>query len=164
MPSTRHVFAVAALLAAAATLAGVDDWPAPSEWKERANPVPAGPETRAAGRAIYDDRCVMCHGDEGHGDGISSAYLQVEPEDLSLPEIQAQTDGVLYWKVTTGRRPMPGFEDKLSDEERWQVIHHVRTLAVQSAEKSAKNFVREPAEPAESAESAEPTESSTSDN
>ena len=39
------------------------------------------------------------------------------------------TDGELYWQTTYGRRPMPAFAHKLSDEQRWKVVDYIRTFA-----------------------------------
>jgi len=39
------------------------------------------------------------------------------------------TPRLIFWEVTKGRRPMPAFADKLSDQERWQVVDFIRTFA-----------------------------------
>jgi mono/diheme cytochrome c family protein len=39
------------------------------------------------------------------------------------------TDGEIFWKITTGRRPMPGFQNQLSDVQRWQLVNLLRTFA-----------------------------------
>ena len=38
-------------------------------------------------------------------------------------------DGQLFEEITKGDLPMPAFEDKLSDEERWQLVDYIRTFA-----------------------------------
>jgi len=38
------------------------------------------------------------------------------------------TDGELYWKITHGVGKMPSFAGALTDEERWLVINHLRSL------------------------------------
>ena len=40
------------------------------------------------------------------------------------------TDGELFWKITTGRAPMPSWEDKLSEVQRWQLVNYLRLLAM----------------------------------
>jgi mono/diheme cytochrome c family protein len=53
------------------------------------------------------------------------------PADISTPEAQAATtDGGIFWKLTTGREPMPPFGKKLSERERWVLVHYVRSLKV----------------------------------
>lgn len=49
--------------------------------------------------------------------------------DFSSAEFQNQTDGALFYKVTTGRDDMPAFDKKIPDaEDRWLIINYVRTL------------------------------------
>jgi mono/diheme cytochrome c family protein len=38
------------------------------------------------------------------------------------------TDGELFWKMTTGRSPMPPWS-QLSDTQRWQLVNYIRSLA-----------------------------------
>ncbi len=38
------------------------------------------------------------------------------------------TDGEIFYKISNGKKPMPPMNRKLSETERWQVVHHVRTL------------------------------------
>ena len=47
-----------------------------------------------------------------------------------MEEMRALEDGYLFWVIEKGGRPtgsaMPATEETLSDEERWQIIHHLR--------------------------------------
>ena len=38
------------------------------------------------------------------------------------------TDGEIFWKLTVGRNRMPPFDKTLSEEERWAIVHYVRSL------------------------------------
>ena len=40
-----------------------------------------------------------------------------------------QTDGALFWKTTEGKKPMPEYSKLLKDDERWDVVNCIRTLA-----------------------------------
>jgi mono/diheme cytochrome c family protein len=90
--------------------------------------VNATPRSIAAGRKIYMMRCVGCHGAQGNGDGPDAAQLGVRPARLSSAAVQEQADGVLWWKITVGRRPMPQYAFRLSSEDRWNVINYLRRL------------------------------------
>jgi mono/diheme cytochrome c family protein len=46
-----------------------------------------------------------------------------------------QTDGAIFWKLTEGKSPMPSWGESYSEEQRWQVINYVRTLAPPEAGK-----------------------------
>ena len=81
-----------------------------------------------AGKAIYQTICFVCHGDAGKGDGVQAPSLTKVPADLTSQRVQQQSDGVLFWKITTGNDPMLAFE-YYTVEERWQVITFLRSMA-----------------------------------
>jgi mono/diheme cytochrome c family protein len=117
-------------------------WVAPKEARARANPVPGGPEAVDRGRALYAEHCESCHGPKGKGDGPDAKPGHEAPHDLSDPALQGRlTDGEILWKVTEGRSDgghvlMPGFaEDIPSEEDRWKLVHYVRTLKGTAAAK-----------------------------
>jgi mono/diheme cytochrome c family protein len=116
-------------------LAASDEWKAPARASRKPNPVPVDAKSLEAGKAAYLKECNACHGPGGKGDGAAAASLEKPPGDLSKPTMWDQTDGALYYKITEGRKPMPSFEKLLTDEQRWQVINYVRTLAPKPAGK-----------------------------
>jgi len=75
---------------------------------------------------------LPCHGETGKGDGPKGADLKRKPGDLSHSKMGQQMDGELFWKITEGKTPMPSFETKLSEEERWEVVNYIRTLGPKS--------------------------------
>jgi hypothetical protein len=40
-----------------------------------------------------------------------------------------QSDGELFYKISEGRRPMPEFKTKLTEEQRWQLVLLMRWMA-----------------------------------
>jgi mono/diheme cytochrome c family protein len=108
-------------------------WVAPARAARKKNPVPADAKSVAAGKDVYVAQCLKCHGDAGKGDGPSAKDLDPKPKDLSDPKIAGQTDGSMFWKITTGRKPMPGFENLISEDDRWNVINYTRTLEPSAA-------------------------------
>jgi mono/diheme cytochrome c family protein len=104
------------------------EWKVPARAARRANPVAADEKSIAAGKKLYIQECLDCHGDKGRGDGAGARDLDVPMPDLSDPKVLKQTDGSLFFKITEGREPMPGTEE-LSDEQRWHLVNYVRTLA-----------------------------------
>lgn len=139
----EFVFVAAALIAAgvtAATLATAEDppkeeWKAPARAARKKNPVPADEQSMAAGKTLYTKECFSCHGATGKGDGPAAKNLERPPGDLSNAKLWEQTDGALFWKITEGRKPMPTFEKTFTEEQRWQIINYVRTLAPKGATK-----------------------------
>ena len=106
-----------------------DGWDVPEEAKAVENPVPADDKIIAEGETLYQRNCRMCHGEAGKGDGPATARIKPAPPDITTAEAQDRmTDGELFYKITVGKRPMREFESKLSEEERWNVVHFLRTL------------------------------------
>jgi mono/diheme cytochrome c family protein len=94
------------------------------------NPVPATVAAIAAGHHTYDVHCASCHGSNGDGKGERAANLWSKPTNFRDPAAtQSQTDGELFYVTSKGDWPMPEFQSKLSDAERWQVIDYLRTFA-----------------------------------
>ncbi len=123
------LFAAAFLLFFASVTTAQEAWEVPEEARAAANPVPAGDAAVEAGRTFYTARCASCHGDEGKGDGRATRFIKPAPADISTAEARDRmTDGEMFYKITEGKKPMPGMKRTLSDEERWQVVHFLRTL------------------------------------
>jgi len=123
---------VLAVIAVAAIMFGVtsSDWTAPPEAIAQKNPFPRTEVSIAAGKTIYNDRCASCHGDRGDGKGSEAARYATKPADFTDAKImQAMTDGEMFWKITVGHRPMPSFKNRLTEEQRWQVIDYIRTFS-----------------------------------
>lgn len=106
-----------------------DKWIAPAAEAQKKNPVAVTESSLAAGQKIYLKRCVACHGKRGNGDGPDAADLGIDPAKLSDPAIRVETDGELFWKITVGKKPMPGYGTRLSPADRWNVINYLRSFA-----------------------------------
>lgn len=85
----------------------------------------------ARGQDLFREHCVRCHGASGHGDGPDARGLALAPADLTEPHTALHTAGDLFWWLTHGKPPgtMPGFADRLSEDDRWDLINFVRTLS-----------------------------------
>ena len=110
-----------------------EKWEAPSRAARRKNPIAADAKSVAAGKVVYNAQCLSCHGPSGKGDGPQAHDLNPKPRNLSDPAIQGQTDGSMFWKITEGKKPMPTFSNLISEDDRWNVINYVRTLAAKGA-------------------------------
>jgi mono/diheme cytochrome c family protein len=105
-------------------------WNIPDEAKLRQNPIHASPQTLDAARILYDDHCERCHGKTGRGDGADARKFSTSPGDLTDgSRMNAQSDGELFYKISEGRRPMPEFKTKLTEEQRWQLVLLMRSMA-----------------------------------
>jgi mono/diheme cytochrome c family protein len=82
-----------------------------------ANPVLADQGSIAAGKQVYDTRCVGCHGPNGAGNGSQAA---TPPPDLRR-RLPSRRDEDLFKVIPhTGEAP-------LNDAERWNVINYLRS-------------------------------------
>jgi len=87
-------------------------------------------ENIAKGEAIYKKNCEMCHGATGLGDGPAGKRLNPKPANFQDKEkMAALTDEHLFKHIAKGDGPMPAFERKLKENERWMVLYYVRKFA-----------------------------------
>jgi mono/diheme cytochrome c family protein len=105
-----------------------EKWSAPAAEAQKKNPVASTESTLAAGQKIYSKTCVMCHGKSGDADGPAVIELNIHPAKLSDPQLATEPDGSLFWKITTGKKPMPAYGKRLSETDRWNLINYIRTL------------------------------------
>jgi putative copper resistance protein D len=92
--------------------------------------VPYAAASIVQGERLYRAHCETCHGVAGYGDGPAAAGLPRPPADLTAQHAADHTAGDLFWWVTHGipGSGMPGFEDRVPPEARWDVINFVRAL------------------------------------
>lgn len=131
---TASAVAMSALSLAGWVSAHDEKWVAPPEAKKLKNPVASTPDNLNAARAIFMDKCANCHGDKGLGDGPEASMYDVQPSNLADAHMMSEmTDGEIFWKIGEGNKPMPSFKKQLSDEQRWQLVNYLRTLAPKPA-------------------------------
>lgn len=106
-------------------------WKIPEAAKLRKNPIQSSPAALTAARAIYLEKCANCHGQTGKGDGPDAAMYYPSPASLAdTKRMSSVTDGEIFYQISQGRRPMPAFKKRLTEEQRWQLVLFVRSLAV----------------------------------
>ena len=109
-----------------------------------ANPPPAKPATEATnapaaggqaqagdlGAKVYAQRCALCHGPAGHGDGPGAAGLNPKPRNHTDGSyMNGRTDAQLLQVIHNGKGAMPAWGKVLSEEEIQAALKHVRSLA-----------------------------------
>lgn len=124
---------VAVLLVAIVTFSGCGGgWNVPADANTLRNPVAMNAETIAAARELYAANCQKCHGVNGDGKVPPDAtyFYSTKPTDFTNARtIDSMSDGEIFWKMTNGRKPMPAFKSKLSDEQRWELVNLIRVFA-----------------------------------
>ena len=111
------------------TFAQQKPWATPKEAQAIKNPVAANTTSLAEGKKLYVSNCTPCHGDKGRGDGPAAQALVPKPADHSSALVQSETDGSLFWKLSQGRKPMPAYGKTLTEQQRWELVNYIRTLA-----------------------------------
>ncbi len=125
---------VALAIAGAVVAHHNDDWTVPDDAKQRKNPVPVNDSTLAAGKATFTEKCEDCHGEKGDGKGPDADMYAPSPSDFTDADMMSDmTDGEIFWKISEGRRPMPSFKNRLSEEQRWQLVNYLRTFSAKPA-------------------------------
>jgi mono/diheme cytochrome c family protein len=122
--------AIAFAIAYAALHQNTWSWPVPEEAKQLKNPVQPSAAALASARSIYRDKCAQCHGDTGKGDGRDAARYDPKPADFSDANLmRGVTDGEIFYKISEGKKPMPVFKTRLSEEQRWELVLLIRSFA-----------------------------------
>jgi mono/diheme cytochrome c family protein len=103
-------------------------WVAPKDADNVKNPVTPN-STLSDGKTLYIANCGPCHGNKGKGDGPAAPGLNPKPADHTSAAVQSEADGSLFWKLSEGRNPMPGYKKIFSEQQRWELINYIRTLA-----------------------------------
>ena len=110
--------------AGAVVVSAQGPWVAPPEAKALKNPVKGVGNAKKA----VDTNCVSCHGASGHGDGPAAAALPApKPANWTSANVQKQSDGEIFWKMSNGRGAMPPWKH-LPENERWEIVNYIRTL------------------------------------
>jgi len=103
-----------------------EKWIAPESSKKIVNPYEGNTIATQKGERLYAKLCWTCHGKGGLGDGPAGAQLSQKPKNFALSEIQKQSDGELFWKLSNGKGVMLPYKHSLDEEQRWQLINYIR--------------------------------------
>ena len=86
---------------------------------------------------VYFKNCFLCHGDHLNGQGVFGKSFNPSPASFRGPEsIVSKPQVYAYWRIMKGGRglpnkfepwnsAMPAWENQLTEEEVWQVIHYI---------------------------------------
>ena len=78
------------------------------------------------GKAIYDTKCMACHGDKGKGNGPLAKTFEHKPRDFCLPEFwQGDVDKKITDAITKGKDQMVPL--KMKPEEIKAVIEYIKS-------------------------------------
>ena len=95
--------------------------------RELQDPYRATPRTIEEGKALFQTYCLVCHGEQGKGDGPISGKIPPPPSYVSERLMQFPP-GRIFHVVTMGTGKMPSYAAQLSMDERWKVVTYVHTV------------------------------------
>jgi mono/diheme cytochrome c family protein len=103
------------------------------------NPIPISAKGLERGKELYNTFCGICHGEKANGLGYlyegPNAKYPAAPANFLKEELVKSSNGRYYHAIMHGKNVMGGYSDKISYEERWQVIHYIRSLQAADATK-----------------------------
>lgn len=118
----------------------------PLDWNRKINPVALTMhnqsqrgKTDLTGMELYRDRCSVCHGDSGAGDGPAAKFLYPAPRDFTIglfkyktsdAETQQPMDADLFHSIKFGltRTAMPAWKSVLGDDQIRELVEVVKHL------------------------------------
>lgn len=121
---------VVAFVLAFTVAVNVPTYPVPFIARFATNPTPDTVATVAAGKAVYERLCLVCHGARGAGDGPAAFTMNPRPLDLRI-HVPLHAEGEHFHWISEGipGTAMPGWRSTLSDTERWQLVRYIQSLA-----------------------------------
>jgi mono/diheme cytochrome c family protein len=110
-----------------------EKWQAPPDAAAKGNPESPNRAAIVHGRKLFIHTCARCHEEDGSGQNGGAANLR-------CPQVQSQSDGALFWKVTAGNTTngMPSFT-ALPENDRWDIVTFLRTLRQPDCDNPASN-------------------------
>ena len=101
----------------------------PPEDAARVNPVKPTQESLAKGKKLYGYDCAMCHGKDGDGKGDMASDTKNVTDFTNPDALKNRRDGELFYIMRKGKGDMPPEGDRAKDEDIWNLVNYIRSLA-----------------------------------
>jgi mono/diheme cytochrome c family protein len=98
-----------------------------SQGSELRNSISPTEASLSQGKALFDINCAMCHGQTSAERGPVGKKLVPPPPGLDHDMLKGLSDSTIFKALTFGFGRMPVFRDKLTPEERWNLVNFLRT-------------------------------------
>lgn len=93
---------------------------------ELKNPYTPTARTLDEGKSLFQTYCLVCHGEQGHGDGPISSKIPTPPSYVS-DRLLKFPQGRIFYVITLGTGKMPSYAAQLSADERWKIVTYIHT-------------------------------------
>lgn len=107
--------------------------------KKFTNPLPRTSFVLMRGKTLFHRFCIPCHDVDGKGNGpvVTQVVLKEDeegfppPKDLTSETTKKLSDGRLFHILSAGQNLMFSYHDKLTDFDKWALIHYLRELQIE---------------------------------
>jgi mono/diheme cytochrome c family protein len=95
-----------------------------------ANPFEGSQDAVTAGKTLFENNCVPCHGQEAKGDGPAGASLDPKPANLQLT-VKETKPVYQHWVINVGgaaaglSSQMPAFKGVINDDDIWRIVTYL---------------------------------------
>jgi mono/diheme cytochrome c family protein len=87
--------------------------------------LPSDPER---GRMLYATFCLVCHGEQGRGDGPLASRIP-PPTSYASERVRGMPAGQVYHVISHGAGRMPAYAAQVPPDDRWLIVREVQRLA-----------------------------------
>ena len=91
------------------------------------NPIASSPAVLERGKYIFNNFCIMCHGETGDGDGFLIPKYP-NPPAFKSERVMKLKPKEIFQSMSDGKKDMPSHKGQLSEEDRWKVIYYIQNL------------------------------------
>ncbi len=98
------------------------EWEVPADQKAINNPLEYNLSNVKKGKDLFYQNCKSCHGEPGKNNVLP---LVPPPVDIASEKMQKNTEGEIFYKISTGRAGMPQFKATISDDDRWRIVNFI---------------------------------------
>ena len=113
--------------------------------RELTNPFHPTATVLDKGKVLYETYCLVCHGEQGKGDGPISSKIP-PPTAYKSERVIGFLPGRIFHVITLGSNKMPSYAAQLSPEDRWLIVTYVRSV-LQGLPEAAPGVPDAPAAP-----------------
>lgn len=92
------------------------------------NPIPLSDTILKQGQVLFERFCAICHGKSGKGDGEITKNPAIKPNPYDSGKWKYYTDGQIYHTIMYGQGVMGSYTSQVQYEDRWKIVHYVKTL------------------------------------
>ena len=92
------------------------------------NPLPVDSLNMAEGKRLFENYCMICHGEKGMGDGPVPEHNGPKPPAYSSDQLKNLPEGKMFHTTEFGKNMMGSHASQLTASQRWKIIMYVQTL------------------------------------